>query len=222
MFLIVFVFFWNIIMFPKYAEEVKFIYNKIVSFFSSFKKEEKVDLQASSSLKFGEFVLSETTLSEVYETKGEPKYFDKKGKYVRLVYIKNIFEKEGVVMYDFYDDVLIAGIYGVNFRNYEISEINQFFNQLKHEIEQEYGTGRISFEGTKKTFERNLNLDDEEMWKYITGGIVEIRIDWNINNKYWISLWASGDMQYLYTSIILAYYIKTASIHFLEEYVKGN
>ncbi|WP_143611759.1 MULTISPECIES: hypothetical protein [unclassified Thermosipho (in: thermotogales)] len=100
---------------------MKFIYNKIVSFFSSFKKEEKVNLQTSSSLKFGEFVLSETTLNEVYETKGEPKYFDKKGKYARLVYIKNIFEKEGVVMYDFYDDVLIVGIYGINFRNYEIS-----------------------------------------------------------------------------------------------------
>ncbi|WP_143611758.1 MULTISPECIES: hypothetical protein [unclassified Thermosipho (in: thermotogales)] len=60
------------------------------------------------------------------------------------------------------------------------------------------------------------------MWKYITGGIVEIRIDWNINNKYWISLWASGDMQYLDTSIILAYYDKTVSIRFWEEYVIEN
>jgi len=59
-------------------------------------------------LRFEGYVLSKSTLSEVYKRKGEPRYFDKMGKYTRIVYIENIFEREGAVIYDFYENVLIA------------------------------------------------------------------------------------------------------------------
>jgi len=78
------------------------------------------------------------------------------GKYTRIVYIENIFEREGAVIYDFYENVLIAWTYGVNFRNYNISKINQFFKQLRREIEQKHGTEKILFEGNEKKHLRTI------------------------------------------------------------------
>jgi len=63
-------------------------------------------------------------------------------------------------------------------------------------------------------------LNGRKTWEYIASGILEVRIDWNINSNYRISLWASRDIRYLDISIILACYDKTVSIHFWEKYVK--